>query len=101
LLLLGEPFGAAKAKEAGFVTEVLPPAQLLEHAAKVAAKLAALPGRSVRTTKALLKQAHAGHVVSRMQAESGHFRAMLGEPAAREAFSAFFEKRKPDFSKCE
>jgi 1,4-dihydroxy-2-naphthoyl-CoA synthase len=24
---------------------------------------------------------------------------MLGEPAAREAFTAFMEKRKPDFSK--
>jgi 1,4-dihydroxy-2-naphthoyl-CoA synthase len=27
------------------------------------------------------------------------FARLLGEPAAREAFSAFMEKRKPDFSK--
>ena len=36
-----------------------------------------------------------------MEAESGHFRRMLTEPAAREAFSAFLEKRKPDFTKLE
>jgi hypothetical protein len=34
-----------------------------------------------------------------MHEEGGHFRAMLVEPAAKEAFTAFFEKRKPDFSR--
>jgi enoyl-CoA hydratase/carnithine racemase len=101
LLLLGEPFGAAKAKEAGLVTEVLPAGELLGHAAKVAAKLAALPGKSVRATKALMKAAHGTQIARQMGEESALFRAMLAEPAAREAFSAFFEKRKPDFSKCE
>ena len=101
LLLLGEPFGAAKAKETGFVTEVVAADQLLATAEKAAAKLAALPGKSVRTTKALLKGAHAALVARQMQEEGAHFRAMLGEPAAREAFSAFFAKRKADFSQCE
>jgi len=101
LLLLGEPFGAAKAKETGFVTEVVPADQLLATAEKAATKLAALPGRSVRTTKALLKGAHAALIARQMQEEGAHFRAMLGEPAAREAFSAFFAKRRPDFSQCE
>jgi len=101
LLLLGEPFGAAKAKETGFVTEVVPADQLLATAEKAASKLAALPGKSVRTTKALLKGTHAALIARQMQQEGAHFRAMLGEPAAREAFSAFFAKRKPDFSQCE
>jgi len=101
LLLLGEPFGAARAKEAGFVTAVVPADQLLAVAEKTAARLAALPGKSVRTTKALLKQAHAGLIAQQMQDEGAHFRAMLGEPAAREAFDAFFSKRKPDFSQFE
>jgi 1,4-dihydroxy-2-naphthoyl-CoA synthase len=34
-----------------------------------------------------------------MQAEGEVFRRMLSEPAAKEAFGAFMEKRKPDFSK--
>jgi enoyl-CoA hydratase/carnithine racemase len=101
LLLLGEPFGAAKAKEAGFVTEVLPADQLLLRAEQAAVKLAALPGKSVRATKALMKGAQGEPVARQMAAEAAQFRAMLTEPAAREAFKAFFEKRKPDFSQCE
>jgi 1,4-dihydroxy-2-naphthoyl-CoA synthase len=34
-----------------------------------------------------------------MQQEIEHFGAMLKAPEAAEAFMAFFEKRKPDFSK--
>ena len=101
LLLLGEPFGAERAKQAGFVTAVLPVDQLLPTAMKAAAKLAALPGKSIRTTKALLKQAHAAQVARQMHEEGVLFRGMLSEPAAREALGAFFEKRKPDFSKLE
>jgi hypothetical protein len=33
-----------------------------------------------------------------MTEEGAVFGRMLGEPAAREAFTAFMEKRKPDFS---
>jgi len=101
LLLLGEPFDAAKAKEAGFITAVVPAAELLATAEKAAAKIAALPGKSVRSTKALLKRAHAANIAGQMAEENAQFRSMLGEPAAREAFSAFFAKRKPDFSQCE
>jgi enoyl-CoA hydratase/carnithine racemase len=34
-----------------------------------------------------------------MTEEGESFSRMLGEPAAREAFTAFMEKRRPDFSK--
>ncbi len=34
-----------------------------------------------------------------MTEESTSFGRMLREPAAREAFTAFMEKRKPDFSR--
>jgi len=101
LLLLGEPFDAAKAKDAGFITAIVPAAELLTTAEKTARKIAALPGKSVRATKALLKRAHAANIAAQMGEESTQFRAMLTEPAAREAFAAFFAKRKPDFSQCE
>jgi enoyl-CoA hydratase/carnithine racemase len=38
-------------------------------------------------------------LIERMGEEGQSFRRMLSEPAAREAFGAFMEKRKPDFSK--
>jgi hypothetical protein len=37
-------------------------------------------------------------VLQRMDEEGSIFRRMLVEPAAMEAFSAFLQKRKPDFS---
>jgi len=99
LLLLGEPFGADKAAECGFVTQVLPANDVLSAARAACAKLAALPPKSVRITKALLKRPHLALIEEHIRAEADAFRPMLAEPAAREAFAAFKERRKPDFSK--
>lgn len=98
MLLLGEPFDAAAAREAGFVTRVLPAAEVLPAAREAARKLALLPTSSVRLTKELMKSGHAAAVAARLEAEGVHFRRMLREPAAREALAAFMEKRKPDFA---
>ena len=38
-------------------------------------------------------------LLERMGEEGESFARMLREPAAREAFTAFMEKRRPDFSK--
>ena len=96
-LLLGEPFGADEALKMGFVNQVLDDDAVLEHARAQAAKLAALPASSIRATKKLMKSDAAGGVAARMRKEGLAFRAMLSSPEAREAFTAFFEKRKPDF----
>lgn len=98
-LLLGEPFGAAEAQQLGLVNRVLAPAELLPFAHKQAAKLAALPPASVRLTKQLMKGGQTTAVETQMATEGKHFGAMLKAPEAREAFTAFFEKRKPDFSR--
>lgn len=97
LLLLGEPFTAKQAHECGIVTRVLPAAEVLPAARAAAAKLAALPSKSVRLTKALMKAPHAAAVQAQLQVEGRHFREMLREPAAREALAAFLEKRRPVF----
>jgi enoyl-CoA hydratase/carnithine racemase len=99
LLLLGQPFTAEKAQAAGIVTEIVPEAELLERARKAALALAALPPASVRMTKALMKRGLAQAVRERMQEELGLFGERLRSPEAKEALSAFMEKRKPDFSR--
>ena len=99
LLLLGKPFTAEKALAAGIVTEIVPDGELLDHALEVAASIAALPPSSLRMTKALLKARYAGAVKEAMGAEGEKFRAQLGSAEAKEAMQAFFEKRKPDFSR--
>ena len=98
-LLLGEAFGAQEALEMGLVARVLPAAELRAFAEQQAAKLVALPAASIRTTKALMKRARTQPINEAIAAENKLFAAMLLAPEAKEAFTAFFEKRKPDFSK--
>lgn len=97
-LLLGEPFTAQEAREMGLVNQVLPPEQLLPFVQAQAARLAMLPAGSLRTTKRLLKGGQEA-LDARMAEELECFGRMLGAPEAREAFTAFFERRKPDFSR--
>ena len=94
LLLLGEPFDAPRALEAGLVTRVVPAASALGEAQQVAAKLAALNPKSIRLTKALMKAPHAEAVRRQLAAEGEQFRTMLTEPAARAALAAFLAKRR-------
>ena len=83
----------------GIVARVLPAAELLAFAQGQAAKLVALPASSIRTTKQLMKASRNNAIADTIAAENKHFGAMLLSPEAREAFTAFFEKRKPDFTK--
>ncbi len=97
-LLLGETFPAEEAYRIGLVNQILPADQLLDFAAAQAAKLAALPASSIRTTKRLMKASQTAAIEAQMVEESKYFGAMLSAPEAKEAFAAFFQKRKPDFS---
>jgi enoyl-CoA hydratase/carnithine racemase len=98
-LLLGEPFMAEAALEVGLVNRVLPPTEAKAYAHQVAAKLAAKPLSSLIETKRLMKMGDQERVLQRIDEEGESFSRMLTAPAAREAFGAFMDKRKPDFSK--
>lgn len=98
-LLLGEAFGAQDAYDMGLISKVLPVAELGEFAQAQAAKLAALPASSLRITKRLMRAAQSDAVQARIADENRQFGELLGAPEAKEAFSAFFDKRRPDFSK--
>jgi len=98
-LLLGEPFLAEAALEVGLVNRVVPPGEANALAQAQARKLAAKPLASLTATKRLMKQSGAEDVLRRIDEEGGVFGRMLGEPAAREVFAVFMERRKPDFSK--
>jgi len=98
-LLLGEPFMAEAAQEVGLVNRVLPPTEVNGYAQAQARKLAAKPLTALIETKRLMKKGQATQVLAQMGEEGASFGRMLREPAAREAFTAFMEKRKPDFSK--
>ncbi|MDE1179585.1 enoyl-CoA hydratase [Paraburkholderia sp.] len=96
-LMLGEAFDAKEAQRMGFVNRLLPAAEVDAFALAQAAKLAALPASSLRVTKSLMKRAAHHEIHTQISDEAVHFGKMLLAPEAREAFKAFFEKRKPDF----
>lgn len=98
-LMLGEPFLAEAALEMGLVSRIVPPTEVNALAQRQAQKLAAKPMSSLLQTKRLMKAGQAAAVAQCMLDEVAVFGRMLGEPAAREAFGAFMEKRQPDFSK--
>ena len=97
-LLMGEPFFAEAAQEVGLVNRVVPPTEVNGYAQAQARKLAGKPLSSLIETKRLMK-GDTQAVLQKMDEEGKTFGRMLREPAAKEAFGAFMEKRKPDFSK--
>jgi enoyl-CoA hydratase/carnithine racemase len=99
LFMLGEPFSAAHAAEIGLVTRVVPDVDLLATATVVARKLAAKPTGALRTHKKLLKAAFAASLRASVEAEGKEFAERVRSAEAKEAFSAFFEKRPPNFQK--
>src|SRR3954454_23053567 len=83
LLLLGQPFTAEKAREAGIVTDVVPEAELLQRALKAATQLAELPPESIRLTKRLMKSVHGEAVKRQVGEESRLFVERLSSPEAK------------------
>lgn len=98
-LLMGDPFFAEAAQEVGLVNRVVPPTEVNGYAQAQARKLAGKPLSSLIETKRLMKGGYQQEVLQKMDEEGKSFGRMLREPAAKEAFGAFMQKRKPDFSK--
>lgn len=99
LLMLCETFDAEAASAMGIVNEVVEPDRYQDYAIAKARQLAKLPPVSIRNTKLLLRKANADQLKAIMQMEEDYFAEMLQGAEAKEAFSAFLEKRMPDFSK--
>ncbi|KHK89344.1 enoyl-CoA hydratase [Novosphingobium malaysiense] len=96
LLLLGEPMLAPDAHQAGLLTALVPAEDLLAHARARAAALMAKPPQALQATRRLMKGDPAA-IAARIDEEARVFREAIASPEAREAFSAFFEKRPPVF----
>ncbi len=98
-LMLGEPFSGSDAVDCGIANAVLPAGEVVNHARRMAERFNALPPSAVRETKRLMRAPLREQVQQVMVGEGELFRQRLRSPEAMEAFQAFFQKRKPDFSK--
>ena len=97
-LLLGDPFTPQDAVDVGLANAVLPAGEVVNHARRIAERFNNLPPSAVRDSKKLMRRASAAAVLETIAVEGGVFQERLTSPEAREAFSAFFQKRKPDFT---
>ena len=98
-LLLGDPFTPQDAVDCGIANAVLPASEVVNHARRVAERFNHLPPGAVREAKQLMRGPQREHIVETIRREGELFAARLRSPEAMEAFQAFFQKRKPDFSK--
>lgn len=96
LLMFGEPFTAQQALEYGIVSRLCQSDELMERALAAAHSLAAKPREALRATKRLMRRP-VEPLSQRVLAEGELFSRGLESPAAKEAMSAFFEKRAPNF----
>jgi enoyl-CoA hydratase/carnithine racemase len=98
LLIWGEPFDAATANELGLANAVYPDAELGAEVSSRIEKLLELPPQAVLAAKELLRRPLREQLERTMTEESVLFGQRLGSAEATEAFTAFFEKRKPRFT---
>jgi enoyl-CoA hydratase/carnithine racemase len=98
LILLGV-FDARRAAELGLVNQVVSDKDVLARATETAGKLAAKPAPALQASKRLMKQPLREQIKAAMKAENEEFSAQVRSEDAKEAFTAFLEKRKPDFTR--
>jgi enoyl-CoA hydratase/carnithine racemase len=98
LILLGEPFTAARAKELGLVTAIVPDQNVWAKASEIAINLARKPAEALRACKKLIKAPDRESIGQAVSRELSEFAARVQSAEAKEAFTAFLEKRKPEFS---
>ena len=98
-LLLAEPFTAEIAVECGLANAVIAASEVVNHTRRVAERFNALPPAAVREAKRLMRAPQRELILQTIRTEGELFAERLKSPEAIEAFTAFFQKRKPDFSK--
>ena len=101
LIMLGQPFGARLAAEIGLVTDVVAAARVLETAIETAEKLAAKPPAALQACKRLIKHSQREQIAQAIKVENEEFASRVRSAEAKEAFTAFIEKRRPDFTKAQ
>jgi enoyl-CoA hydratase/carnithine racemase len=93
LLVMGKPLSGEEAKAAGLVNQVVPAGEVEEQAMIAAQQIATLPPEGVAISRRLMKGTP-DEAIKRIDEEAAAFRQRLASPEAREAFAAFFSRKK-------
>jgi len=99
LILLGLPFDAKRAEDLGLVTQVVPDPNVLAKATQTAQTLAAKPADALQACKRLMKRSSREQIKKAVKVENEEFSVRVNSADAKEALSAFLEKRPPVFAR--
>jgi enoyl-CoA hydratase len=97
LCLTGRLIGAEEAERVGLVSRILPAAELVEEAVKVAEKIASFPLAAVMMTKEAVNRAEETTLAEGLRFERRLFHALFASEDQKEGMAAFMEKRPPQF----
>ncbi|MGH9393853.1 MAG: enoyl-CoA hydratase [Terriglobales bacterium] len=97
MCLTGRRIDAHEAERCGLVSRVLPAAELLPEAMKVAAKIAAMSLPAVMMIKEAVNAAFEMPLAEGLRFERRGFQSTFATEDRREGMAAFAEKRKPSF----
>jgi enoyl-CoA hydratase len=95
LILTGRQLGAEEARAAGLVARVVPAADLLAEALRVADTIAAGPPLAVREAKRMVRTAFEVPLTEGIRRERDAFFALFDTDDQHEGMRAFIEKRTP------
>ncbi len=98
LILLGSRFDAKRAAELGLVTRVVPEQDLLATATETARALVEKAPAALQACKRLMRTSTRDRLERAVKLENEEFSVRVRSAEAREAFTAFLEKRRPNFS---
>ncbi len=91
-LVMGQPIDAIEAKSLGLINEVVPAADVEEHATKAARHIAALPTDALAASRRLIRGSTA-EIVRRIDEEAEVFKMRLRSPEAQAACEAFLSRK--------
>ena len=95
IILLGQPFDADRAAALGLVTQVVPDQSVLGIATDTAGSLARKPALALQACKRLMKQGVREPLEQAVHFENEEFAVRVTSAEAKDAFTAFFAKRRP------
>lgn len=98
LCLTGRMMDAAEAERAGLVARIVPAAELMDEAMKVADTIASMSLPIAMMTKESVNRSYETSLAEGIRFERRVFQSMFAISDQREGMTAFVEKRKPNFS---
>jgi len=97
MCLTGKPVSGREAYEMGLASEVVPDAEVLETALKMAASIARMPPLAAQAVKETVVHGESASLEAALLLERKAFQLCFATEDRKEGMAAFLEKRRPEF----